>query len=190
MLAKTLLVQQLLRNIQVLRRLTHTESKAVVGGKSINYVRTGADGCSQEAVLLMPGALGSAWTDFGPQLKKLPALLPNWTIIAWDPPGYGRSIPPKRTFPVDFFQRDAQDANDLMLELGFSKYSVVGWSDGGITALVLGAKHPDAVEKLVVWGANAYVLPEEIQFYESMPQIAFIQNSLLSILLGNICNHF
>lgn len=149
------------------RGLSYTESKVLVGGKTINYVRTGEATESNRALLLMPGALGSAWTDFRPQIEMLPALLPDRTIIAWDPPGYGRSIPSKRTFPVDFFQTDAKDAHKLMLSLGFHQYSILGWSDGGITAMILAAFYPEVVDKLVIWGSNSYLLPKEIKIYES-----------------------
>lgn len=54
-----------------------------------------------------------------------------------------------------------------MQKLGFKKYSLLGWSDGGISSMIAAAKYPDEVEKLVVWGSNAYVLPEEIETYES-----------------------
>lgn len=172
MLANSTQLPKVLGNIclHLITRLSHTEANAVIGEKSIHYVRTtggppaAIDG---PAVLLMPGALGSAWNDFRPQLEKLPALLPNRTIIAWDPPGYGRSTPPKRTFPVDFFQRDAKDAYDLMQELGFERYSLLRWSDGGMTAMIMAANHPDVVEKLVVWGASSYLLKEEIAIFES-----------------------
>lgn len=132
---------------------------------NINYVRCGQ---GDKAIVLLPGALGAAFTDFKPQIDKLPQLLPNYTIIAWDPPGYGKSIPPKRTFPLDFFHRDAAVANELMQTLDFPKYSILGWSDGGITGIIMAAKFNDSVEKLVIWGANSHILPEEIKIYESM----------------------
>lgn len=56
---------------------------------------------------------------------------------------------------------------DCLQKLGFKKYSLLGWSDGGISSLIAAAKYPDEVEKLVVWGSNAYVLPEEIETFES-----------------------
>ena len=36
-----------------------------------------------------------------------------FTVIAWDPRGYGNSIPPERTWE-NFFERDANDATTLM----------------------------------------------------------------------------
>ena len=55
---------------------------------------------------------GSTRTDFGPQLKSLNK--ERFTVVGWDPRGYGRSRPPDRDFPSDFFERDAKDGVDLM----------------------------------------------------------------------------
>lgn len=33
--------------------------------------------------------------------------------------------------------------------------------------MILSAKYPELVEKLVIWGANSYVIPEEMEAYES-----------------------
>lgn len=51
--------------------------------------------------------------------------------------------------------------------MGPNKFSLLGWSDGGISSLILTAKYPECVEKLVIWGASSYVTPEEIEIYKS-----------------------
>ena len=51
--------------------------------------------------------------------------------------------------------------------LNINKCSLLGWSDGGNTALIMAAKYPQLVDKLVVWGANAYFTDEDIEAYES-----------------------
>lgn len=51
------------------------------------------------------------------------------------------------------------------------KYSLLGWSDGGITALIMASKAVDQVEKLVVWGSNAYVTEKDIELYEKIRDI-------------------
>lgn len=152
---------------QVRRNSTQIVEKTVlVRGWNLNYVRTGKEN-GEKVLLLMPGALGSGFTDFKPQINDLPKLLPNHSIIAWDPPGYGKSMPPSRQFTKDFFEKDADYAVDLMKTIGFKAFSILGWSDGGITGMVLAAKYPDLVEKLVIWGSNAYIVEKEIQTYES-----------------------
>ena len=42
----------------------------------------------------------------------------------------------------------------------------MGWSDGGITALIMAGRNPQNVSKLVVWGANSFVTEDDIKLYE------------------------
>ena len=67
----------------------------------------------------------------------------KFTIIAWDPPGYGNSRPPKREYKLErTYTRDADLALQLMAKLGYAKYSLLGWSDGGKTAMMMAIKKP------------------------------------------------
>lgn len=109
--------------------------------------------------------LGSIWTDFKPQVAGLDRN--KFTIVAWDPPGYGNSRPPNRNFGNDFFYRDASLSHDFMKKIGFHQFSIIGWSDGGITSLLLASKYPESIKKMIIVGANAYILPEEIETYKS-----------------------
>ena len=97
---------------QKLRSMKTVSSKTEVNGVEIHHEVAGK---GSRVVLCMPGALGSTQSDFGPQLK---GLSDEFTVVAFDPRGYGRSIPPKRDFPADFFARDADDAAGLMNALG------------------------------------------------------------------------
>ncbi|XP_037530388.1 valacyclovir hydrolase [Nematolebias whitei] len=138
-----------------------------VNGADVFYEQTGG---GKHAVLLLPGALGSTRTDFGPQLKSLNKEL--FTVVGWDPRGYGRSRPPDRDFPPHFFERDAKDAVDLMTALGFSRFSLLGWSDGGITALIAAARNPDRINKMVVWGSNAFVSEADLKLYNMVRDVS------------------
>ncbi|XP_054841711.1 valacyclovir hydrolase [Eublepharis macularius] len=144
-----------------------TSGKVEVNGIHLHYQQTG-DG--NHAVLLLPGMLGSGQTDFGPQLKSMNKQL--FTVVAWDPRGYGKSIPPVREFPPNFFEIDAKDAVDLMQTLKFQKFSLLGWSDGGITALIVAAKYPHLINKIVVWGANASVTEEDVKLYNAIRDVS------------------
>ncbi|KAK2576965.1 hypothetical protein KPH14_011929 [Odynerus spinipes] len=142
------------------------ERKVNVDGVDINYVRVGT---GDHPVLLLPGAIGSIWTDFGPQIEGLDRN--KLTVIAWDPPGYGKSRPPNRTFFDDFFERDAKYAFNLMKTLGYKKYSLIGWSDGGITSIFLAGTNSNTVRKMILVGANSFFLPEELKIYQSIRNI-------------------
>ncbi|XP_070688678.1 valacyclovir hydrolase [Pempheris klunzingeri] len=138
-----------------------------VNGVDLYYEQTGR---GKHAVLLLPGALGSTRTDFGPQLKSLNK--ERFTVVGWDPRGYGQSRPPDRDFPPDFFERDAKDAVDLMKALGFGKFSLLGWSDGGITALIAAAKNRDLISKMVVWGSNSFVSQQDLKICNAVRDIS------------------
>ncbi|XP_058450955.1 valacyclovir hydrolase [Malaya genurostris] len=158
-----------IRQINTITTASAMEKQLEIGPYRINYVEAGS---GEKGLILMPGALGTAWTDFKPQIEQFPSLLPNYTIIAWDPPGYGKSRPPERQFGLDFFARDADAACSLMEQLGFQKFSVVGWSDGGITGLIMAGCKPEQIEKLVVWGSNSYISPTEAKIYENIRDVS------------------
>ncbi|HJY80783.1 MAG TPA: alpha/beta hydrolase [Candidatus Binatia bacterium] len=117
-----------------------------------------------QPLLLIAGALGTGQSDFGPQLDALPG--EGLRVIAPDARGYGRSRPPAREFPLDFYEQDAQDCAALMDAIGCPSYAVGGWSDGAIIGLLLTLHRPRQVAKLVVWGGNAQVTSEDIEAYE------------------------
>lgn len=117
----------------------------------------------------MENITGTIWTDFKPQIEGLDKKI--FSVIAWDPPGYGKSRPPDRTFPINFYERDAEYANNFMKALGYHNYSLIGWSDGGISSLILAARHSDNIRKMIVFGSNSYILPEELKVYQSMMMI-------------------
>lgn len=117
-----------------------------------------------EPLLLIPGALGTGQSDFGPQLDALPH--EGLRVIAPDARGYGKSRPPEREFPLDFYEQDARDCAALMDAIDCGSYAVGGWSDGAIIGLLLTLNRPQNVAKLIIWGGNAHLTAEDIEAYE------------------------
>ncbi|XP_075231355.1 serine hydrolase BPHL-like isoform X2 [Lycorma delicatula] len=142
----------------------NNEQKFGVDGVDINYLKVGH---GSKCVLCLPGSI---WSDFKPQIEHFDKS--KLTVVVWDPPGYGKSRPPDRDFSSGFFQKDADFAARLMKVLNFEKYSLLGWSDGGITAMILAAKYPKEVDKLIVWGANALVTVDDIKIYQGIRDIS------------------
>ncbi|XP_067006287.2 valacyclovir hydrolase [Anabrus simplex] len=155
------------------------EQKLLVDGCNINYVKVGA---GPHPVLCTPGALGSIWTDLKPQVENLDRT--KFTIVAWDPPGYGKSRPPSRDFSPGFCERDAEWAVKLMQALDIPKYSLLGWSNGGIASMIAAAKYPDRVKKLVVWGSNSYVTKPEIMLYAAYRDIDSLSPEIVASKLA------
>lgn len=142
------------------------EEKVKVSGCNINYVKVGK---GSHNLLCLPGALGTIWTDYKPQIEGIDKN--DFTLVAWDPPGYGKSRPPMKQFDVDFYEKDADYAFNFMKALNIPKYSILGWSDGGITGIIHAAKYPETVQKLVIWGSNSFILPHELEMLKKIKDI-------------------
>lgn len=56
--------------------------------------------------------------------------------------------------PPDSYWQDADDAAALMRSLGHESYSLIGWSDGAISAVLLAASQPQAVRNQPLWRAT------------------------------------
>lgn len=75
----------------------------------------GVNGAAYNAAIM---ALGSVTEDFRHQLS---ALGEKYMFVGVDPRGYGKSRPPERDFPTNYFERDAHDVAKAMEELGYDK---------------------------------------------------------------------
>lgn len=146
-----------------------TTGKKLVNGIELFYDSRGS---GDHALVCIPGALGTTRSDFTPQLEYFGSR-DGIQIVAFDPRGYGYSRPPRRHFSgTSSFENDAEDAKGLMDALGIRKFSVLGWSDGGISGLILASRYSESVRSLVVWGANAYVSKEDIACYNTIKDIS------------------
>jgi len=131
-----------------------------VNNANIFYERAGH---SEKTLLCIPGALGTTRSDFSYQLDHLSK---TFTVVCFDPRGYGKSQKAERKFDSDFFHVDARDAAKLMESLGIPRYSVLGWSDGGICGIILTATERVAVENFILWGSNAFVSDDDMKMIE------------------------
>jgi valacyclovir hydrolase len=121
-------------------------------------------------LLLIPGALGTGAGDFAGQIDWFAAR--GFAVIAPDPRGYGKSRPPERDYPLDFYQRDAGDLFALMSALGHDRFSIIGWSDGANIAVLMAAERPKRVERLVIFGGQSFLTAEEITAFNAIRKIS------------------
>jgi len=103
---------------------------------------------------------------FRNQIEPLSA---QYKVIAVDTRGHGNSIN-KEINPYTY-TRFADDLFILMDSLGLKKANLLGWSDGGNTAITFALKHPEKINKMVLMGANLFPWPgaikeEIIQIFE------------------------
>jgi valacyclovir hydrolase len=121
-------------------------------------------------LLMIPGALGTGAGDFHAQIDWFAAR--RFQVVAPDPRGYGRSRPPQREYPPDFYSRDAADMFALMMALGHDRFSIMGWSDGGNIAAIMAASQPERVAKLVVFGGQSFLTAGEIAAFNDIRKIS------------------
>jgi pimeloyl-ACP methyl ester carboxylesterase len=115
-----------------------------VAGLRIAYERAG-DG---PPLVLLHGYVGDGVTTWRPQLE---GLSDEFTMVAWDAPGAGRSSDPPESFGMAGYV-DCLAA--FVVELGLERPHVVGLSFGGSLALAFSRRHPAIPRTLVL--ASAY----------------------------------
>lgn len=93
----------------------------------------------------------------GGSIKKLenniPFLAQHYRVIAVDSRAHGKSVDPGDSLS---FEMMADDFAGLLTSLRIDSAYVLGWSDGGINALLLAIRHPEKVKRLVSTGANLW----------------------------------
>ena len=82
--------------------------------------------------------------------KLLPHLTSHFTVYLLDSRGCGLSSPPAEYHYMDMME----DVRNLIDALELGRPSILGFSDGGIIALLLAIHHPALVNRLIVCGAN------------------------------------
>jgi pimeloyl-ACP methyl ester carboxylesterase len=93
--------------------------------------------------------------------EQIEPLSKHFNVIALDTRGQGNSTN-KCTAPYTYDQF-AEDLSAVMKALDIKKANLLGWSDGGNTALVFAQKHPEMAEKIVLMGANLFPGPDAIE---------------------------
>lgn len=116
---------------------------AEVNGINLYYATHGAG----RPLILLHGGLMSGET-FGP---VLPLLAERHQVIAVDLQGHGRTADIDRPLDVRLM---ADDIGALIDHLGMDKANLVGYSLGGMVALLTAAKYPGKVKRLVAASAN------------------------------------
>ena len=82
---------------------------------------------------------------------NIPYFSKKYKVIAVDSRAHGKTIDVQDSLS---FEMMADDFAALLDTMHIDSAYVIGWSDGGINALLLAMRHPDKVIKLVSTGAN------------------------------------
>jgi len=107
--------------------------------------RTGA---GDETVLLLHGGLSNC----DDLLQSIgPALAERYRVVAFDRRGHGRTADIEGPLHYDDM---AADTIAVLESVVGGPAHLVGWSDGGILALLVAQRRPDLVQRMVLIGAN------------------------------------
>lgn len=109
-----------------------------------------------EPLILLHGLLGTAQRDLGQVMTWLGE---NYHVYGPSLRGYGESTPKPRDFPLDFYHRDAKDVLAFMDALNIASAHILGYSDGGETALVAAGMQPQRFKSVAVIGAVGNFTP-------------------------------
>jgi pimeloyl-ACP methyl ester carboxylesterase len=85
--------------------------------------------------------------------KNVPYFATHYKVILADSRSQGRSLDPGHPLT---FEMMADDYAALLDAMHIPSAYVIGWSDGGINALLLAIRHPEKVKRLASTGANLW----------------------------------
>lgn len=119
----------------------------------------------------------------------------GFRVISYDRRGTGRSG--RDSWPGSGAPQHADDAAALLDSLGHCPATVVGVSSGGVVAMALATRHPEAVDRVVAWEPpavgvlpggtemNAALMAPVEEFLRTHPgDFAGAQAMLLTMILG------
>lgn len=125
--------------------MADTAGYRTIGGTPTWVVERGA---GRDTVLLLHGGLGNS----DELLDSIgPFLAGRYRLVAFDRRGHGRTADDGLPFHYDAM---ADETEAVIAHLGIAPTHVVGWSDGGIIALLLAMRHPGLLRRVVLIGAN------------------------------------
>jgi len=92
--------------------------------------------------------------------KNVPYFATHYKVVLADSRSQGRSLDPDHPLT---FEMMADDYAALLDAMHISSAYVLGWSDGGINALLLAIRHPEKVKRLASTGANLWPSADAFQ---------------------------
>src|ERR1700722_5250444 len=126
-------------------------NKAAIHGHKIYYAVRG----SGATLDFLHGGGDSGEHSF---VRQLDLFSEHHHIVAPDQVGQGRT--PEVPGPLSYTAM-MEDTAELLRRLKLRRVDIVGFSDGGILALMLAVRHPDLVRSLVISGVN--IAPEGLR---------------------------
>ncbi|WP_222430988.1 alpha/beta fold hydrolase [Mucilaginibacter pallidiroseus] len=115
---------------------------------SVNGIKLYIEVYGEGPPLLMIHGNGGDMSSFA---ENVAYFAKKYKVILVDSRAHGKSVDAADSLT---FEQMADDFAALLTEMHIPKAYVLGWSDGGINALLMAMRHPDKVIKLASTGAN------------------------------------
>ena len=121
-----------------------------INDAEIYYEVFGDDKPDRAPIVLIHGSTidHSDWDVVAPELAK------HYKVFTPDCRGHGKSNNPRMSYS---FKELADDVAAFLRAMGYEKAHIIGHSNGGNVALVVGVEHPEVTQTCIPQAANAYV---------------------------------
>ena len=164
-LALTIITANLLLLMTVASTTATSGQYATVNGMKMYYEIHGTG----KPLVLIHGGGSTIESTYG---RILPALTTHHMVIGVELQAHGHTA--DRDKPLSF-EQDADDVAELLKQLKIDKADIMGFSNGGTTALQIAIRHPQLVGKLIL--ASALYKRDGMQpgFFEMMDHASFDQ---------------
>ena len=122
-----------------------------INDAKIYYQSYGEDHPDRTPIVLIHGSTIDGHTDWD---SVVPALAKRYKVFTPDCRGHGHSNNPHMSYS---FKELADDVAAFVRAMGYKKAHIIGHSNGGNVALVVGVEHPEVTQTCIPQAANAYV---------------------------------
>lgn len=147
------------------RSASATGKYATVNGMKMYYEIHGAG----KPLVLIHGGGSTIESTYG---RILPMLAKNHMVIGVELQAHGHTA--DRDKPLSF-EQDADDVAELLKQLKIESADIMGFSNGGTTALQIAIRHPQVVRKLIIASATYKRSGMQPGFFDMMDHASFDQ---------------
>lgn len=141
------------------QKIPYGKNEAVGKYYQVNGIKLYVEEYGSGPALLMIHGNGGDMSAFS---HNVPYFAKHYHVILVDSRSQGKSVDPN---PKITFEQMADDFAKLLDVLHVPKAYVLGWSDGGINAILMAIRHPDKVISFASTGAN--ITPDASAFSDA-----------------------
>ncbi|MFD0765244.1 alpha/beta fold hydrolase [Mucilaginibacter lutimaris] len=142
------IIPQLLSMLSFGQKIPYGKNTAVGKYYDVRGIKLYVEEYGTGEPLLMIHGNGGDMSAFS---ENVPYFSKKYRVILVDSRSQGKSVD---TSPSITFEQMADDFAELLNVMHIPKAYVLGWSDGGINAILMAIRHPDKVIKFASTGAN------------------------------------